>query len=67
MKRSELLEYEQKSVRLDYNTDIGPQSRTGIIYAVGGLILIFWPFEEDKELHIRIKDVDKVKEIKGGA
>jgi hypothetical protein len=60
MTRSELLKYEGESVRLDYNTKIGPQSRTGVIYSVTMKVVIFWPLEEDKEIPIPIDNIQNL-------
>jgi len=65
MKRQTLLQHESTSCRLNYRTKIGPQSRTGFVYSVGGRNIIFWPFEEDKELVIAIDDIDSAWPVKG--
>ena len=63
MKRSQLIKYEGRSVRIKYKNEIAPQKRTGIIYAVTMKVVIFWPFEHDKEIQILFKDVKDVKEL----
>jgi len=64
MERFELVNYEQCSVRIDYSTEIAEQSRTGIIYAVTQDLVVFWPFEQEKEIRIPLADVKNIKRLK---
>ena len=60
MKRSELLKFEGRSVRIKYKSGNWDHDRTGIIYAVGMNVIVFWPFEHDDEIKILLEDVSNV-------
>ena len=72
MERQNLEEFENASVRINYNTKTGvgankawaEQSRTGILKAVGLKVVVFWPMgyddEVDTEVLIFIKDINFV-------
>ncbi len=60
MNRQELMKYEKSSVRVDYTTEIGEQSRTGWAYSVTQEVLILWPYEMEKEVRIKFKDINGI-------
>jgi len=63
MERYELLKYEQQSVRLTYVNEVGPQTRSGFIYAISQEVVIFWPLNTEKELRILFKDIKDIESI----
>jgi len=60
MIRSYLLKYVLCSVKIDYNTEIGEQVRTGTLYSVGQEVVIFWPFELESEVLIKFEDINTI-------
>ncbi|MBA7527663.1 hypothetical protein ES705_19841 [subsurface metagenome] len=60
MIRSYLLKYEGCSVKIDYETEIDEQIRTGTLYSVGQEVIIFWPFELESEVLIRFEDIKSI-------
>ena len=63
MKRQQLIEFEGRSVILSYRNKIGPQERSGVIYAVAKSIIVFWPMSSDIEIYISFVDINKVEPL----
>lgn len=63
MKRIELMKYEGQSCRVVYTNKVGEQRRTGHIYSVTQEVLIFWPFEMEKEVRIPFDDIKEIELI----
>lgn len=63
MTRQELTKYQDRSVRIDYHTTIGPQSRNGFVFAVTQKNVVFWVLNDDEkeiEINIPFEDIDDI-------
>lgn len=69
MKRSELMKYEQQSVRLSYKILTGdricPHIRSGVIYSITQEVVVFWPLNVSKkrEVLIPFEDIKSIEFI----
>ncbi len=50
-------------MRVNYVTEIGEQSRTGWAFSVTQEVLILWPYEMEKEVPIKFKDIKGIETI----
>ena len=79
MVMNELTTYLGQTVRVDYTTKVGPQSRVGFVYTMSPRKLILLSFdpdkkhshptmnieEEDYEIYCPLKSITKIKILKG--
>ena len=73
----DLNRYINRTVRVDYRTKPGPQSRVGFVYTISTRKLILLAFapckkhslpnraEEEFEIYAPIKTIDRIREVKG--